>query len=99
MAASFWRKELFAEIKLIQKLIGKFKNGRSERIRTSGPYVPNVVLYQAELHSDKLGRHFVMEKDAIFNTEFAPYQFSFPYGYCLPGSFYITNINHILIFG
>jgi hypothetical protein len=29
-----------------------WKNGRSERIRTSGPYVPNVVLYQAELHSD-----------------------------------------------
>ena len=26
-------------------------SGRSERIRTSGPYVPNVVLYQAELHS------------------------------------------------
>ena len=27
--------------------------GRRERIRTSGPYVPNVVLYQAELLSDK----------------------------------------------
>ena len=27
-------------------------NGRRERIRTSGPYVPNVVLYQAELLSD-----------------------------------------------
>jgi hypothetical protein len=27
--------------------------GRSERIRTSDIYVPNVVLYQAELHSDK----------------------------------------------
>ena len=26
-------------------------NGRRERIRTSGPYVPNVVLYQAELLS------------------------------------------------
>ncbi|GBQ93894.1 hypothetical protein AA23498_1864 [Acetobacter nitrogenifigens DSM 23921 = NBRC 105050] len=26
--------------------------GRSERIRTSGPCVPNTVLYQAELHSD-----------------------------------------------
>ena len=25
--------------------------GRSERIRTSGPCVPNTVLYQAELHS------------------------------------------------
>ena len=29
-------------------------NGRSERIRTSDPYVPNVVLYQAELHSVRL---------------------------------------------
>src|ERR1700759_429739 len=28
------------------------ENGRRERIRTSGPYVPNVVLYQAELLSD-----------------------------------------------
>ena len=28
--------------------------GRGERIRTSGPYVPNVVLYQAELHPVKL---------------------------------------------
>ena len=27
--------------------------GRSERIRTSGPCVPNTVLYQAELHSDR----------------------------------------------
>jgi hypothetical protein len=26
--------------------------GRRERIRTSGPYVPNVVLYQAELLSE-----------------------------------------------
>ena len=26
--------------------------GRGERIRTSGPYVPNVVLYQTELHPD-----------------------------------------------
>jgi hypothetical protein len=29
------------------------KIGRRERIRTSGPYVPNVVLYQAELLSDQ----------------------------------------------
>ena len=29
----------------------KRENGRSERIRTSGPCVPNTVLYQAELHS------------------------------------------------
>ena len=32
------------------------KDGRSERIRTFGPYVPNVVLYRAELHSDNLTR-------------------------------------------
>ena len=29
------------------------KNGRSERIRTSDPCVPNAVLYQAEPHSDR----------------------------------------------
>ncbi len=29
--------------------------GRSERIRTSGPCVPNTVLYQAELHSGVRG--------------------------------------------
>ncbi len=27
-------------------------DGRSERIRTSGPCLPKAVLYQAELHSD-----------------------------------------------
>jgi glutathione S-transferase len=32
------------------------KNGRRERIRTSGPHVPNVVLYQAELLSDDPGK-------------------------------------------
>ena len=32
----------------------KTMNGRGERIRTSGPYVPNVVLYQAELHPEDL---------------------------------------------
>jgi hypothetical protein len=31
-------------------------NGRRERIRTSGPHVPNVVLYQAELLSEFTGR-------------------------------------------
>ncbi len=31
------------------------ESGRRERIRTSGPYVPNVVLYQAELLSDGPG--------------------------------------------
>src|SRR5215475_7112083 len=30
--------------------------GRRERIRTSGPYVPNVVLYQAELLSEPVPR-------------------------------------------
>ena len=28
---------------------------RSDRIRTCGLYVPNVALYQAEPHSDKIG--------------------------------------------
>jgi hypothetical protein len=31
--------------------------GRSERIRTSGPCVPNTVLYQAELHSGQAGAY------------------------------------------
>jgi hypothetical protein len=30
----------------------RLKNGRSERIRTSDPIVPNDVRYQAALHSD-----------------------------------------------
>ena len=30
--------------------------GRSERIRTSDPIVPNDVRYQAALHSDSAGR-------------------------------------------
>ena len=29
-----------------------FENGRGDRIRTYDPHVPNVVLYQAELHPD-----------------------------------------------
>ncbi len=29
-------------------------DGRGERIRTSGLYVPNVALYQAKLHPDSL---------------------------------------------
>ena len=34
-------------------LEGRFWNsGRGERIRTSDSYVPNVVLYQAELHPE-----------------------------------------------
>ena len=32
----------------------RMKNGRSERIRTSGPRLPKTVLYQAELHSEAL---------------------------------------------
>ena len=28
------------------------QNGRGERIRTSGLYVPNVALYQAKLHPE-----------------------------------------------
>ena len=31
----------------------KIVNGRGERIRTSGLYVPNVALYQAKLHPDQ----------------------------------------------
>ena len=30
------------------------KNGRGERIRTSGLYVPNVALYQAKLHPEMM---------------------------------------------
>ncbi len=29
------------------------QDGRGERIRTSGLYVPNVALYQAKLHPDR----------------------------------------------
>jgi hypothetical protein len=29
------------------------RDGRGERIRTSGLYVPNVALYQAKLHPDE----------------------------------------------
>ena len=38
------------------KIFGK--NGRSERIRTSGPCLPKTVLYQAELHSVLTGRGY-----------------------------------------
>ena len=34
--------------------IGLGKSGRGKRIRTSGPCVPNAVLYQAELFPDVL---------------------------------------------
>lgn len=33
-----------------------WNSGRGERIRTSDTYVPNVVLYQAELHPESLLR-------------------------------------------
>ena len=36
--------------------------GRRERIRTSGPHVPNVVLYQAELLSEFDGRRPYIER-------------------------------------
>jgi hypothetical protein len=32
---------------------------RSDRIRTCGLYVPNVALYQAEPHSDKIRNLFI----------------------------------------
>ena len=38
--------------KAIWQQIAILKDGRGERIRTSDSYVPNVVLYQAELHPD-----------------------------------------------
>src|SRR3546814_10810304 len=38
-----------------KRLIWRVLAGRGERIRTSGPYVPNVVLYQAELLPDRRG--------------------------------------------
>ena len=34
---------------------GLATQNRSDRIRTCGLYVPNVALYQAEPHSDKIG--------------------------------------------
>lgn len=37
-------------------------NGRGERIRTSGLYVPNVALYQAKLHPDKWAIRYHMPK-------------------------------------
>lgn len=33
-------------------IVGKRKNGREKRIRTSGPCLPKAVLYQAELFPD-----------------------------------------------
>ena len=38
---------LFAKQQVVSK-----ESGRGERIRTSDSYVPNVVLYQAELHPE-----------------------------------------------
>ena len=34
-------------------------NGRGERIRTSGLYVPNVALYQAKLHPEFSGNYWL----------------------------------------
>ncbi len=39
-------------------LIRQNNSGRSERIRTSGPLVPNEVRYQAALHSAAPPDHF-----------------------------------------
>ena len=38
--------------KAAERCVLRLLNGRSERIRTSGPCLPKTVLYQAELHSD-----------------------------------------------
>ena len=37
--------------KAAERCVLRLLNGRSERIRTSGPCLPKTVLYQAELHS------------------------------------------------
>ena len=37
------------------------EDGRGERIRTSGLYVPNVALYQAKLHS--AADSFILKSD------------------------------------
>ena len=36
------------------------KTGRGERIWTSGPCLPKTVLYQAELHSDRMGNFITL---------------------------------------
>ncbi len=36
----------------LEEWVGTGANGRGERIRTSGLYVPNVALYQAKLHPE-----------------------------------------------
>ncbi len=36
-----------------EQLLEAGEDGRGERIRTSGLYVPNVALYQAKLHPEK----------------------------------------------
>jgi hypothetical protein len=53
------------------RLILKKFDGRGERIRTSGLYVPNVALYQAKLHPDYrqsntfwlLQKHIILAKN------------------------------------
>ena len=65
--------------KLIFKMLSFFKlqqnkkrekNGRSDRIRTYDPCVPNAVLYRAELHSDKLNCGEIPQKSAILTGHF-----------------------------
>ena len=46
LSFDFWAL-VFTILSLLKK-----KNGRSDRIRTYDPCVPNAVLYRAELHSD-----------------------------------------------
>ncbi len=47
---------------------GFFMNsGRGERIRTSGLYVPNVALYQAKLHPEKMRRRLSREAAITVN--------------------------------
>lgn len=64
----------------IRKVFGLFVCGRGDKIRTCGPYVPNVVLYQTEPHLvDELCRflqatyivyHSLAEKSIIFSLFF-----------------------------
>lgn len=47
----------------IHKDSGFSNKNRSDRIRTCDLYVPNVALYQAEPHSDKIGNLLIQIPD------------------------------------
>src|SRR5882757_7110699 len=52
LGSAFGRPKAMPGLCRTSRLVWAGKIGRRERIRTSGPYVPNVVLYQAELLSE-----------------------------------------------